>query len=209
MKALIACFLLILPCAVRGQYLHSINLLNRTANAGTITVATEFNFGSAGNCPEVEFVSESLHGDTLKLNVFYDIDGAWPQFYCNRVDTIATPSLSSQVHFIKVITNTVTLFDTTYHLDDSTINLSSTDVGSRVSSSLTVAPNPATHELVIAGAHKGATATIYSLLGQPLLHVKMLGKADVVSIANLPSGAYLLVLKGDGDETQYVRVTKH
>ena len=64
-------------------------------------------------------------------------------------------------------------------------------------SDIKVFPNPVEGILTVSlpGIHVGATATVYSLLGQPLFSKTLESSTSQIDFSSLPKGAYLLTIK--------------
>ena len=70
-----------------------------------------------------------------------------------------------------------------------------------------VYPNPATNTVIVEGTSAGTKATLYSMLGQPVLQTMLAGQQSL-DISSLPAGIYKLVLTDKAGNSSATTVVK-
>ena len=126
-----------------GQHLISNTRVETSGDSAIIYIEAAFDYGSSTACPFLQGYALE-HIDTIKIDLFYNVDGAWPgSGFCIARDTIYLPDLDTDI--ITLIPNQFygidTLFNQAeYYYDFSVIS----SVPDLITEEISLYPNPAT-----------------------------------------------------------------
>lgn len=182
-----------------GFYLHS-----STNNLYSVGVGVAYHWGAGSNCPALGVSRYYLSNDTMHLNLFYDISGAWQTFGCARLDTVSFSGPTVGVAYLHVTyaeffwePSDSTLHDTSSVWYDTTFVLKSTGMAElSFENSISVAPNPSTGKINLESLTEDFTeCRIFNSIGQLSYSKSISGKSNSIDISKLPKGIYQLRLQ--------------
>lgn len=207
MKKRITIIFITLACNVSitfAQILASEQTWQQEDDSLHIYQTISFPFGSLDICPVIQSYNITEQADTSVLELFYNVAGFWPAFFCSRTDTLSFHTSDFENCQLKVIaityqyspTDTVSI---AYQGDSNLFEICIDNhvISPAVNNDITVVPNPVhkAFTLIHPSGEPIKTVAIYSINGQlkGILSQNISNEeSNNFDIAALPAGTYLL-----------------
>jgi Secretion system C-terminal sorting domain len=175
------------------------SILAQTTDSVKIRTVANFPFGSGTFCPPLVGFRQSTHSDTLQVNLFYDLSGAWPAHFCVSIDTI-TLAKQQQRHLnirgnsIHPSLNT----DTIYSGYKVVLPLSVLNI-SKNNDAIFGFTNPVKNNILSVYCNdlpNNATISIFSIEGKPILSKVVFDKNYIdLDLSSCTNGLYLMQIE--------------
>lgn len=200
---------------VTGTTFNYLRISNTQHN---FTFHTYFNLGYQTTCPTLINPTFSIVNDTLFVNVYYDITGAWPASFCNSLDTITyNNSLPSNITHIITSTNVIgynntppyipaTLTYENVYTQDFNLTLSFNEF---IFNKISLFPNPTNNNFTIPNNTIFDNFKIFNNLGQVLKSFTKNSQNDY-NISDLKTGVYNIIFLDENNlkigETKLLKI---
>src|SRR5690606_10216278 len=86
-----------------------------------IRAVASFQLGSGSSCPDVEDYTLTVINNSIELNLFYNLSGAWASEFCTSVDTVYLTNLNPDNYTLHLIANSIEGLDTILNVSDITV----------------------------------------------------------------------------------------
>jgi hypothetical protein len=99
-----------------------------------IDQVASFTIGFENTCPDLQFYEFYITNESMMVELFYDITGAWPQVGCSEYDQILINPFDTTICNLSVATNIITYdssgtgIDTIFQADLDTFNFCETSI---------------------------------------------------------------------------------
>lgn len=162
-----------------------------------VIVSAGFPFGYQSTCPSLDTFEIFYNGDEVRLELYYDISGAWPQVGCSSTDTANTGKWSAGNYQLILYSNTIFDSDTNFHQDNDTLKIKVYDQAglqySEMEGSLKIYPNPARYLVFVDKPYdlKFSSVELYDLTGT--LIKKFKSNSGYLNLEGISPGLYQLI----------------
>jgi len=156
--------------------------------------------------PQNNSHSIEVIGDTLFVNIYYNVIGFWVfESYNQSIDDVEfNELLPSSVNYIKMSTNAlnygekppfepITIEDIYFRIFD----LNNLTIQENETKNIEIFPNPATGSFTINSRTKINTIEIYNLVGKQVMSVTSKNDTERIQLINCPAGVYFVKLTSD------------
>jgi|AntAceMinimDraft_16_1070373.scaffolds.fasta_scaffold03989_1 hypothetical protein len=121
-----------------------------------IDQVASFTIGFENTCPDLQFYEFYITNESMMVELFYDITGAWPQVGCSEYDQILINPFDTTICNLSVATNIITYdslgtgIDTIFQADLDTFNFCETSIDQHYQNQkIEIFPNPTNDKLYI------------------------------------------------------------
>lgn len=165
-----------------------------------------FCLGSGSSCPPLNNYDFQVNGATVIVDFYYDISGAWPTNFCQRIDTIR--EFLNNGTYTLIINSFNIDFDSTYLKESNTTSSITVSIEPIEKQDFNVSYDPFERQFQIFKNDKytGHTLIIYNLQGKEILR-QQLGNSNTESIpTTIDTGVYFYTVSNSGIKPERVRI---
>lgn len=191
----------LMPIYSQNGFLSSSHTYSISENELTIYQRADFAYGYGNTCPELISYTFQKIDSLIKLDLYYDTRGFWPQAGCSSFDTIKE-TFNSGIFVLIVdcnliqIDSVISSSDTVLYDSDTTSNVILSITGQNMlSNKIKIYPNPAKDILQIEVSEniEIQEITLINLEGKPIKN--QTGSFESIDVADLPVETYFIRIK--------------
>ena len=183
---------------VISQQNLQVTRLNNSCDTLVVRTSVWFSFGFQSTCPQLANYETVSNSDTMELNLYYNVSGAWPQVGCEKLDTIISKILPN-VSILKCVAYSVNNNDTAVESSTQIQICSLTGIEKINNDSFSlIFPNPFSNQLNIQyTGNEQTTISIYDFLGQQIIIRKKITNTTAINTEQLAEGIYFYELRNE------------
>lgn len=190
--------LILISNKVISQQNLQVTRLNNSCDTLVVRTSVWFSFGCQSTCPQLANYETVSNSDTMELNLYYNVSGAWPQVGCEKLDTIISKILPN-VSILKCVAYSVNNNDTAVESSTRIQICSLTGIEKINNDSFSlIFPNPFSNQLNVQyiGSEQ-TTISIYDFVGQQTIIRKKFTNTTVINLEQLAEGIYFYEIRNE------------
>lgn len=200
MKQILLSFfsLILISNKVISQQNLQVTRLNNSCDTLVVRTSVWFSFGFQSTCPQLANYETVSNSDTMELNLYYNVSGAWPQVGCEKLDTIISKILPN-VSILKCVAYSVNDNDTAFESSTQIQICSLTGIEKINNDSFSlIFPNPFSTQLNVQYiGNEQTTISIYDFVGQQTIIRKKFTNTTVINLEQLAEGIYFYEIRNE------------
>ena len=190
--------LILISNKVISQQNLQVTRLNNSCDTLVVRTSVWFSFGFQSTCPQLANYETVSNSDTMELNLYYNVSGAWPQVGCEKLDTIISKILPN-VSILKCVAYSVNDNDTAFESSTQIQICSLTGIEKINNDSFSlIFPNPFSTQLNVQYiGNEQTTISIYDFVGQQIIISKKFTNTTAINVEQLAEGIYFYEIRNE------------